>query len=1475
MNKKFSTLVASLLLAGALGSPIWATTALVPTGFTGNDLTAVADVTLGQKYYLVATVGAVKNALSFDGSAISWVPITEITAANLCTIEDATGNKFYLKWGSQYLVVAADGTVSATESSGSATKFEIKTGTGGSTPTIAVDATSGDFTYIAADASAFAKVESGNISSTAGTAFAAVQVDNVVTDLNLSSLTDYKVLDDATLSSNLDPASIVWRRLFTSATNAIKIDSDQLSDAAYEDADSKIVLTPSGDKYKLTVGGHNVYVDGITVKVDPQDGNSSLFELVDLTEASDNDNRYLAFSANGKRYILTSTSNVIGASVYDPAMGFTPNALAFKAAEIAAPAAFDVPSGYESVALADVTEGKYYLATSATNFVNVGFTGSATDAVEWTLTKSGTGYTLSSASGDLSVSGNSIVVNKTSGSKTVLNVVEGENGNLYLTTLNNRVVQATGTYGVAAEATGTGDRPLNPLAIKLCKVKAVSPSFAGAQPNAVVTDFAKEAVGKYNYITYGADFLKDNTGVAATDAKTVAMWKVTKVSEGAYKIADEKGNKVAFAVDANGVATFNSKDGKYATFNYVDGKLSFTTTGGTYYVSSNGTNWIATKDVAPQYNVVFYVSTLDKDNNEGIDFLNGQLGNGFEVIFKEMKDGKLVNLSVEANPLTKGEMTAVAGPKAVDGTTHEKYPTDLSGSMFLKVAGDYPLTKAGATVAEQLAAFRASTFIAVSATRYSDKITDETSNNFFEYTTVKGAALISQWGSVVNASAIGESGYTEDDYKEGHKLYGVNTPVANAAFQVSNYANDSYGDPVYLSNPTVYAPKDGVKNPTFADYETIAGGLKVSVKTYLKKNYVGAYDGDAYDMVYFGTTNQVKQKDIVGLVNIVSRNYKTYDKVYANGDNGDIVKLAAERVVLHNPEGQFYVTATDDDLFTFTNRESGRKVFENSVTLKKVPGKDNVYAVGNAAKDTILVAEATVGDKFDGYANYDVQSQLENKAYYIMPKSGVVNGREIYLAENHEGNHAIGASADEADAINWRFVKYTAPGVAEKLYNDSIITINEDAISYLKDGNYKTKNDTIVKFVYALYNESNGEYLNYDKTANGKAYYCDPEMVAGTTTADAVRDNASKFILKEKNDGTYNLIVVDENGRFDHQTGSETYGKFSMSDEKAYIGVNDAKLNKESSIYKISDNDLFLIKEVDAPKYRSVATFDTIRIYKNDNEKIALYERGNFLGMQHLADVPDMAAAMFVDTAYVSNTNKPQYLLVVEPELIWHDANCHIPGHPAVDPTAVDTVKGRFLVNMVDSLNAWGNLHNNPYEWETYPKLAFKNGYHAANKLVIETAKPSAANVIDLSKNIDKIGTFAFRYVDRSQGSFVIETGTKDSKGNAGTGYIKWLNGTPVVVPSIALAEVFNLDADEHSNPTANEGVTTSEVSVIAGNGDVTINGAAGKKVTISNVLGQTIANTVLSSDNATIAAPAGIVVVAVEGEAAVKAIVK
>ena len=88
---------------------------------------------------------------------------------------------------------------------------------------------------------------------------------------------------------------------------------------------------------------------------------------------------------------------------------------------------------------------------------------------------------------------------------------------------------------------------------------------------------------------------------------------------------------------------------------------------------------------------------------------------------------------------------------------------------------------------------------------------------------------------------------------------------------------------------------------------------------------------------------------------------------------------------------------------------------------------------------------------------------------------------------------------------------------------------------------------------------------------------------------------------------------------------------------------------------------------------------------------------------------------------------------------------------------------------------------------------------------------------------------------------------------------------------------VFNAyqKTDAEDMVTSNDEVSVEGVSVVAGNGTVTVQGAAGKSVVITNILGKVVAETVLTSDNATISVPAGIVAVAVDGEEAVKTIVK
>ena len=73
---------------------------------------------------------------------------------------------------------------------------------------------------------------------------------------------------------------------------------------------------------------------------------------------------------------------------------------------------------------------------------------------------------------------------------------------------------------------------------------------------------------------------------------------------------------------------------------------------------------------------------------------------------------------------------------------------------------------------------------------------------------------------------------------------------------------------------------------------------------------------------------------------------------------------------------------------------------------------------------------------------------------------------------------------------------------------------------------------------------------------------------------------------------------------------------------------------------------------------------------------------------------------------------------------------------------------------------------------------------------------------------------------------------------------------------------------DKDASATANEEITAdATVSVVATDGAVIVKGAEGKNVIVSTILGKVVANEVINSDNETIAAPAGIVVVSVDGE--------
>jgi len=153
------------------------------------------------------------------------------------------------------------------------------------------------------------------------------------------------------------------------------------------------------------------------------------------------------------------------------------------------------------------------------------------------------------------------------------------------------------------------------------------------------------------------------------------------------------------------------------------------------------------------------------------------------------------------------------------------------------------------------------------------------------------------------------------------------------------------------------------------------------------------------------------------------------------------------------------------------------------------------------------------------------------------------------------------------------------------------------------------------------------------------------------------------------------------------------------------------------------------------------------------------------------------------------------------------------------------------------------------------------------------------------AKNADETGT---DFVNNFTKRFYIESETKHRNvfGNPKIapvqgGWIKLHNHVAVLSRNaygdpVQDAEVFNVEKPtswQDGRPTSNDNI--AKVGIIGGVDEVTILNAANKTVTITNLLGQTIANVALTGNNQKIQVAKGIVVVNVEGEEAVKAVVK
>ena len=640
--------------------------------------------------------------------------------------------------------------------------------------------------------------------------------------------------------------------------------------------------------------------------------------------------------------------------------------------------------------------------------------------------------------------------------------------------------------------------------------------------------------------------------------------------------------------------------------------------------------------------------------------------------------------------------------------------------------------------------------------------------------------------------------------------------------------------------------------------------------------------------IKLGTFNTVDVKKLLAspaFFTLTNKNTKAkyspsnYGKVLGLDQNGYIAWVNADEALVGYPETEWAITYDPSTkVLTFKNRENptaiwGYDVNNNPVEftyhesqIYNIAGKTNVFAING---DTIEFKANTQYKESDGYLRLDAQ-KLKDQLYYVGVSSSVWDGI-AYVSENHKDNHQVGLDVNQENATKWNlaaawYKEWNTLGEETVSRPDTIQIGSTMSYWSAADNAFKTTDKDVdgdgvddqtvfLKLLaYSMQNEENAEYMNYR--------YDDTRYATGNTYGGY--DYATYFALKMTGDDKYNLVEV---------YGDQGYR--SLSNLKVYGGSSATKgiLNR-TGMYKQVENDLFVIEETDAPEYLKLNQGDVIKIFRNEYESNVLYEKGEFAGINNAVEFDKINPALYVDTAYYNRpgNNRWEYLLAVDVNRIDTTYQCNVPAHGT---HRMDTTYGRFLVNLADSaiVEDTRDIHVNKFVYEEgsyrYAKLGFVPGYHTNDTLFVNCAK-HVSDTIEVGTADPQLVKFAFRVVDHETESFVIETGYKYPEEGYTTeisrGYLTYINGNLVVTYDKDAAEVFSLKNDDRT-PTANETIAAGNVVVAGTNGAVVVKGAEGKNVIVSTILGKVVANEVVSSDNAQIATPAGIVVVSVDGE--------
>lgn len=953
------------------------------------------------------------------------------------------------------------------------------------------------------------------------------------------------------------------------------------------------------------------------------------------------------------------------------------------------------------------------------------------------------------------------------------------------------------------------------------------PAFNAAYAGAV-TPVAYSSVAGNTKLANGMKFYLKAGWVTSGDAfATVKEVTLSDNKTKVWTIAGETETDIAKAAVFE-VADFQKVGQKYTFTLKVDGKPIYLGTGGTVSANVDAKTITSTMIVASDKlaELAKITPVLDGDNvteNELSAYTTSE-----EYSAEDLNDYNLngFTFTFEAKEGTELEGNTFANPMYAVNVGSDLYFVDVNGSdaKALKALKE----KASVTLSD-LENSKLKVLALNSDSKYGTSGEKKTA---YKILTIAGDKI----GDDKNNDA--KFTVTEFDQLANEGEFEIKATVSGTSYQI--------GAIRFTTSDT----KTYVTTVDEADKAKIAKAT-LGTNSYLDASVLLKEDAMNVVNIYF-TSNEKSWNDEEG----AQREYHKY--LVADGSSAGLVALAQNHVDFTSPLAQWIVSDFDGKYtFTLTNRETGKTLGLRLAEDGKEGGYEVVGTVtgGYTAISTGVTSSTPISGtsvkfntipttQYDSYRLFTEEEMEAGIALVFSGKNAVIGERDYYASI---ANGKVVPSRKESEIALFYPERVKAAADPNKGKENYVLDINEYA--YLnEDGEVATGKDTLIVPTYRL---ATAEDKYWGANASGSDD-------AKSALADAAVTAATEWAFVMTANGEYSLAEVKRG-----TNGSAQYSDVTAS--KVW-GVNTSTIGFNT--YNHYNNGVVVDEG-----------FANLTILVNDNS-----DKSHLVAESRHASFDNKLGSI----AMQLNANGiNEGILNSEGMVFWLDTVGNETPAFYISRGVEGQNERLFMYNATDSMKIFDEGEAQEYFNEAYvlegtydesgatptgdAKVIFRPAVLVDNDTLTTTVGDKLVSVVakdaDITKDqVDGLKAFQFGICladEDVEGEYIVYNGSK---------YVYALNGKLGLTSDPQKAMVFTL-GDE--TPTANEGVEVSEVKVIAGEGNVMIAGAQGKKVVISNILGQVVANTVIASDNATIAAPAGVVVVAVEGEAAVKAIVK